>query len=114
LGNGLYQAEADFDSSVQAFFQRFCRRLVRLYVIFRETRSASMAVDIPSTITRNVAGVIARCCTRRVSVSDEARQIGRAWRCHRGMRAAEIQQQRSRGWFGFYQASQGTLRYFSS
>ena len=53
---------ASFDSSVQAFFQRFCRRLVGLCVILRETRSASMAVGVSATITRNVACVIARGC----------------------------------------------------
>ncbi len=57
-----------FDSSVQAFFQRSCRRLVGLYVIRRETRSASMAADGSTTIIRNVACASARGCTLRVGV----------------------------------------------
>ena len=61
---------ASFDISVQAFFQRFCRRLVGLYVILRETRSASMAVDGSATIIRKVACVIARGRSPRVGVSD--------------------------------------------
>ena len=46
---------ASYDSSVQAFFQQICRRLVGFYVIFRNTRSSSVAVDDSATFTRDVA-----------------------------------------------------------
>ena|SRR5208337_374406 len=61
---------ASFDSFVQAFFQRLCRRLVGLYVILRETLSALMAVDGSTRIIRNIACVIARGCTPPIGVSD--------------------------------------------
>ena len=61
---------ASIDSSAQVFFRRFCRRIVGLYVIPLEIRSASMAVDGSTAITWNVTCVIARGCVPRVGVSD--------------------------------------------